>query len=408
MNTQHATQIVVLGAGYAGLMTALRLAKKTRRDNTAITLVNATDTFVERIRNQQLATNQSLKSHSITRMIRGMGITFVQGRVTALDPDAQHVTVTMAGGIQQMGYDYLVYALGSVVDRDSVPGVRDHAYTLDWQSAQQLSERLPDMVAKQGQLVVIGGGGTGIEAATEFAESYPDLQVTMVTQGELGSTLHDKSRTYIRTAFDKLNIRLIEHANVTAVHADHIEIANHPHIPFDACMWAGGFKAQPLAREAGFTVNAKGQILTDRTMRACNYPNVFVVGDAGIPAENVGAPIRMAVYTALMMGAGGADSLLSVLKGKQPRPFGLSFIAMGISLGRRDCLIQFLKSDDQPRRYILTGRLGVYYKEFFTRFAIWAINAQRTVPSLMAYWPGKFKMKGAPVAPAVERQGQTA
>ncbi len=407
MNTQQATQIVVLGAGYAGLMAALRLAKKTRRDKTAITLVNATDTFVERIRLQQRATNQSLKQHSITRMIRGMGITFVQGRVTALDPDAQHVTITMAGGIQQLGYDYLVYALGSVVDRDSVPGVRDHAYTLDWQSAQALSERLPDIASKKGQLVVIGGGGTGIEAATEFTESYPDLQVTMVTQGEVGSILYDKSRTYIRSVFDTLNIRLVEHAKVTGVHADHLETAKHHHIPFDVCVWAGGFKAQPLAREAGLRVNAMGQILTDRTMRARNYPNVFVVGDAGIPAENVGAPIRMAVYTALMMGAGGADSLLSVLNGKQPRPFGLSYIAMGISLGRRDCLIQFLKSDDSPRRFILTGRLGVYYKEFFTRFAVWAINAQRTVPSLMAYWPGKFKMKGVPVTPAVERQGQT-
>lgn len=83
------TQIIILGAGYAGLLAALRLAGKTRQHNTAITLVNASDQFVERLRLHEFAANRAFKPRPITHMLRGTGVQFVQGMVMGIDPAAK-------------------------------------------------------------------------------------------------------------------------------------------------------------------------------------------------------------------------------------------------------------------------------------------------------------------------------
>ena len=77
------TKIVVLGAGYAGLLATMRLAGKTRRDNVAITLVNASKNFVERLRLHRFATNQKIPARSLPEFLNGTGVAFVRGFVHA-------------------------------------------------------------------------------------------------------------------------------------------------------------------------------------------------------------------------------------------------------------------------------------------------------------------------------------
>src|SRR5215813_3064264 len=110
------TQIVVIGAGYAGLLLAVRLGGKTKGLPIEITLVNASDTFLERLRLHQYATNQTLQARPILEMLRGTGVKFLQGRVTAIHPAQREITVETENGLQYQRYDQLVYALGSTVD----------------------------------------------------------------------------------------------------------------------------------------------------------------------------------------------------------------------------------------------------------------------------------------------------
>src|SRR2546423_1075138 len=126
--SESKTQILVVGAGYAGLLCTIRLAGKTRRQNVQITLVNAADTLVERVRLHQYAANQPVQRRPIVDMLRGTGVTFVQGTVTAIDIKCREVTAQTVTGSQRLTYDYLVYALGSTMERESVPGIRDYAY----------------------------------------------------------------------------------------------------------------------------------------------------------------------------------------------------------------------------------------------------------------------------------------
>ena len=121
----------------------------------------------------------------------------------------------------QLEYDYLVYALGSGTDRQAVPGVAEYAYTLAPNgplSAAALRETLPSVQAKHGQVVVCGGGATGIETAAEVATAYPNIKVRLVTQGSFGQFLGKAVATSIRRSLTRMGIEISDHTTVTAVH----------------------------------------------------------------------------------------------------------------------------------------------------------------------------------------------
>jgi NADH dehydrogenase FAD-containing subunit len=391
MKSKQRTEVIVLGGGYAGVMAALRLSRKTRGENIHITLVNGADHFVERIRLHQRAANQTIKHYPYSSLLKGTGIRFVQGWVTGLSPARQTVTVHTARGDNQIAYDYLVYALGSFVDTRTVPGAAEHAMSLSTEETTlALQKQLPQIAEQGGRLLVCGGGLTGIEAATELAETYPNLQVTLVTRGTFGEQLSQRGQRHLRQVFDKLGIKVVDNHAVTRVQAHHLECENGATLPFDICLWAGSFTVPSLARHAGLPVNSGGQIIVDAYLRAKTYPNIYVAGDAASLEEAYDIPIRMACATAVPMGAYVGDHLATVIRGeKEARPFRFQYILRCISLGRQDALVQFVEADDRPKERILTGWLGVKTKELVCRGTIWATQFERSLASLLARSPRK-------------------
>src|SRR6266496_6653248 len=170
---QPSTRILVLGAGIAGLLFTLRLEGRVARESVQITLVDEADTFTVRPKLHEFAINQRVFRRPFSQILRKTQVQFLQGRVTSLDPDQHRVTVQVEPQQQhELAYDYLVYALGSMTDRQSVPGVAQYAYSLSARgpfSASALRETLPDIGARGGQVVVCGGGATGIETAAQVA-----------------------------------------------------------------------------------------------------------------------------------------------------------------------------------------------------------------------------------------------
>src|SRR5690242_19543464 len=111
--------------------------------------------------------------------------------------------------------------------------------------------------------------------------------------------------------------------------ADHLITDKGATIPFDACLWAGGFSVPDLAREVGLAVNDRGQILIDPFMRSITDPRIHAAGDAAHPVRQPGAPVRMAAGTAVLMGAHAADCLDNILRGKEQQPFGFAYAGQG-------------------------------------------------------------------------------
>ncbi|GAB3495886.1 NAD(P)/FAD-dependent oxidoreductase [Amycolatopsis cihanbeyliensis] len=354
--------IVVLGAGYSGLIAAKLAA---RRTNATVTLVNERDRFVERVRLHQLASGQSLRDLPLADLLGGAGVRTVIGRVTEIDPDDRVVRVA---GADPLHYDQLIYALGSRADLESVPGVAEHAYTVAGaEQAQRLRERLEP---GSGVVAVAGAWLTGIEAATELAESRPELKVLLLTAGQLGEALSERGRRHLRRVTDRLGIEVRAGARVSEVRPDGLLLDDGSHLAADTVVWTAGFQVPDLAHAAGFAVDEHGRMIVDETLRSVSHPEVYGIGDAAAARMPDGQELRMACATGIPSAPRAVGAVASRLAGKQPRPLRFRYFNQCISLGRRDALIQFVRADDSPVEAVLTGRLAVLYKETIVRGAL--------------------------------------
>lgn len=395
--------IVVAGAGYAGLLAAVRLAGKLRNQAVALTLVNDSDRFVERLRLHQYAANRPITQRAIADILEGTGIEFVRGRVVGIEPAARTIVVEAAHETQRVGFDKLIYALGSTIEQDRVPGVREHAYTLTPagpRSADALRSALPVLNQEHGRLVICGAGATGIEATAEFADGYPDVQVELYTRGAFASYWNGPVSSYMRRSLEERRVVIHEHTTVTALRANALVTASGETIPFDVCLWSGGFAVPRLAREAGLAVNARGQVLIDPFMHSISHPDIYAIGDAASPVEMPGVPVRMAAVTAAFMGAHSADCIAAELQGKTPQPFSFVYPGQGIALGKRNAIGFNNYPDDKPNPPYFTGRVGYETRELFVRLLAALPLIEKRWPGAL-FWPGKgryaaLKRKAAP------------
>ncbi|GAA0379504.1 FAD-dependent oxidoreductase [Microbispora corallina] len=368
---QH--RIVVLGAGYSGAIAAGRLAKRLRREDVAITLVNAEPDFVERVRMHQLATGQDLKPRPFSEMFAGTGVELRVSKVTGVDVDRKTVAVSDANGPGELAYDTLVYALGSRWNDQGVPGAAEHAYELAGRAgALRLRERLARLDAGQ-TVVVVGGGLTGLEAATEIAEARPDLAVSVVARGGLGDWLSPKGRAHLRKVVGKLGITAHEHAAVTSVEAGRVVTADGTAIPAAVTVWTTGFAVHPIAKATSLEVTGTGQIVVDRTMRSVSHPDVYAVGDAAMAMGPGDKPLRMSCASGTPAAWQAADAIAARLTGGKLPNVPVRYFNQCISLGRKEGLIQYVTADDRPVRAVLTGRVAAVYKELICKGAAWSV-----------------------------------
>ncbi|MCX5525452.1 FAD-dependent oxidoreductase [Streptomyces bobili] len=370
-------RIIVLGAGYAGAIAAGRLAKRLHREDVTITLVNAEPDFVERVRMHQLAVGQDLKPRPFSEMFAGTGVRLKLAKVTAVDVDRRTVSVTGTdagpSGVEELEYDTLVYALGSGWNPQGVPGTAEHAHDIAGRpGALRLRERLARLTAGQ-PVVVVGGGLTGLEAATEIAESRPDLDVALAARGDLGDWLSPKGRGHLRKVVDGLGITVHEHTAVTGVAADHVTTADGATVPAAVTVWTTGFAVHPIARATSLEVTDTGQIVVDRTMRSVSHPDVYAIGDAASVTGPADKPLRMSCASGVPTAWQAADAIAARLTGGKIPEVPLRYFNQCISLGRKQGLIQYVTADDRAVSAALTGRTAALYKEVVCKGAAWGV-----------------------------------
>ncbi|MFD6468342.1 NAD(P)/FAD-dependent oxidoreductase [Streptomyces goshikiensis] len=368
-------RIVVLGAGYAGAVTAGRLARRLHRDDVEITLVNADPEFVERVRLHQLASGQELRSRPLRDLYAGTGVRVRSAWVTAVDADRK--TVDLAGedpAGETLGYDSLVYALGSTSAGQGVPGVAEYAHNVSGKrDALRLRVRLAEL-EPGGTVLVVGGGLTGIEAAAEFAEARPDLKVALAARGGVADQLSDKARRHLRGAFDRLGVTVHEGVDVTRVEADGVVTSAGGRLPAQVTVWTAGFAAHPIAAATTLEVSGTGRIVVDATMRSLSHPDVYAVGDAALAEGAGGKPLRMACATASPMAWQAADALAARLTGRKVPETTIGYVTQCVSLGRRDGILQKVTPEDEATSTVLTGRAGARVKELICAGAAWSVS----------------------------------
>ncbi len=267
------------------------------------------------------------------------------------------------GSLPALGYDTLVYALGSNIDLADMPGAADHASSLTgWGAAGALHERLDEVAAARGTVVVCGGGLTGIETAAELAESFPALRVRLVSSAQPGGWFSVKAQAYLRTVFADLAVEVTDGVHIAEVGPGGLSLAGGGSIPFDECVWAGGFAVPTLAADVGLRVDGAGRALVDSSLRSLSHPDVYVIGDAAAIAGKWGDALAMGCRTGTFTGPQVADTIARRLTGREPKPFRFRYHHECVSLGRRHGVVQFLRADGTTKDRILTGRAAIAYK----------------------------------------------
>ncbi|WP_033219892.1 NAD(P)/FAD-dependent oxidoreductase [Streptomyces virginiae] len=370
-------RIVVLGAGYAGAYVAGTLARRLSPADTEITVVNAEPEFVQRLRLHQLAAGQEIEAPKLADVFAGTGIRLRLARVTAVDPERQVVAVADADGGGELGYDTLLYALGSHVADHGVPGVAEHAFHVTSRpAALRLRERLDSLGGRGegGRVLVVGDGLTGIETATEIAESRPGLSVSLVARGELGAPLSAGARSHLRQACDRLGIIVLEHTSVEAVEATRVLCADGSPLASDATVWTAGFAVDPIAAAAGLEVTDDGRIVVDRTMRSLSHPNVYAAGDSVYTIGDNGRPLPMSCASAGFTGMQAMKAIVGCLTGSKTANVKLSYPGNHISLGRRDGILQMVDHEAQAKPKYMGGRKAARIKAGILKMSLWTTS----------------------------------
>ncbi len=368
------TDVVVIGGGYAGVMAANRL---TQREDVTVTLVNPRPAFVERIRLHQVAAG----SHDAVvdyREILGEGVRLVVDTVARIDAAERSVALATGGTV---GYDYLVYAVGSGSADPSVPGAAEFAHPIATLEEAERLRPVIDGAPATAAVTVVGAGPTGIEIAAELAEL--GRTVTLVCGGVLGPYLHPRGRRAVAGRLAELGVTVLDGhgAKVTAVTGDAVRLGDGRALPSAVTIWTAGFGVPDLAARSGLSTDALGRLLTDETLTSVDDGRIVAAGDSAAPSD---LPFRMSCQAAGPLGAHAADTVLSRIAGERPATLAVGFAGQCISLGRRVGIFQFADREDTAKGFHLGGRPGAKLKEFICKGTVKQLADE-------AHKPGSFR-----------------
>lgn len=364
MTENNATQkVIVLGGGYAGVLAANHLLQ---RPGVKVTLVNARPEFVERIRLHQLVAGTHDATADYDELLSDK-VTLVVDTAERIDTAARRVELASGNALD---YDYLIYAVGS-----TSAGAPEFAYALsELEDAQRLRARLQD-VPMSAPIVVVGGGLTGIEAASEFAEA--GRTTTLVAGPALGPSLGAQARRSAAKQLAKLGVTVIVGPTVAAVHADHVELSDGRLLRSATTVWTVGFGVPGLAARSGLRTDDLGRLLTDETLVSIDDDRVVGAGDAVAPS---GSPLRMSCQAAMPLAAQAARTVLARIDGDAPQAINQAFAGQCVSIGRSYGTIQISHPDDSPRRAYVGGRIAASIKEMVCKGTLWQLRREAAKP----------------------------
>jgi NADH dehydrogenase len=359
-------RVVIIGAGYAGVMAANRLAgSQQSSDALSVTVVNPAVDFVERIRLHEVAAGSRTSAAVPMRSVLNRRADLIEDTVSRIDPENR--TVHFLSGRAPLNYDVMLYAVGSSQAYARVPV---GAYGLgDAESTSRLRAKLAQL-AESAAVTIIGGGLTGIELSAEIAEKYPQLRVSLISRGIIADGLSDSGRHAVRKRLSAMGVEMVENTDVQRCGNSSITTSGGDTLRSDCTIWAAGFRAPDLARDSGLPVDADGRLMVDESLSCPQYPEIFGAGDAIRAPDSVAGHLRMSCAAALPLGAHAADSIIARLQKRNPPVLSAGYVLRCISLGRKSGLIQPVTPDDGPRSLVVRGRLAGLAKEQVCRMTL--------------------------------------
>ncbi|MGM9925536.1 MAG: NAD(P)/FAD-dependent oxidoreductase [Bacillus sp. (in: firmicutes)] len=300
-------RIVILGAGYAGLTTTVRLQKLLGVNEAEIILINKNDYHYETTWLHEASAgtmNEERLCYQIKDVIDSNKVTFIQDEVVQIDKDAKKIK--LANG--EVTYDYLVIAVGAVPETFGIKGLDEHAFAItNIQTAAQIRGHIEEQFKLYGQAdnpkeeqltIVVGGAGfTGIEFLGELVKRVPHLceknhidrqKVKIVCVEAAPTVLPGFDKELVDYAVDKLEKNGVSFRIGTAIKECTPEgiimqagESQPEELKAATVVWAAGVRGNPIVEAAGIEAK-RGRVQVKDDLRVPGEEAIFVIGDSSL------------------------------------------------------------------------------------------------------------------------------
>ena len=366
MSSNERPRVLILGGGFAGVGAAQKLEKA----DAEVVLVDRHDYHTFQPLLYQLATGlleTTAVGHSLRDLLSRHENTVIhKAGVSAIDLEKRTVSFDE---IAPMSWDYLVFSLGAEVNYFGTEGAADHAfpmYTLPnavrlkdhllerWEAA----DRDPGLVDDGAlNVVIVGGGPTGVETAgavaelyrSAFASDYPNVpqdraRVILVEAGpELFSMFKPKLREYATKALTDRTVEVRTGELVASVSPTRITLKSGEELDAHTLVWGAGLQGNQLVRSLGIELERGNRIGVGPDLTLPDHPEVYVLGDiAAIPDAKTEQVLPQLGSVALQAGEHAGETIARRIAGKETEPFAYKDKGTMAAIGRGAACVQML------------------------------------------------------------------
>ncbi|MFJ6413127.1 pyridine nucleotide-disulfide oxidoreductase [Terribacillus saccharophilus] len=362
-----AKNIVILGAGYGGVLAAQNVRKYYTKAQANVTLINKTPTHQIITELHRLAAgsiSEQAVAMPVEKLLKGLDVDFKVATVEGFNVDKKEVV--LAGG-NTLSYDALVVGLGSKTAYFGIPGLEENSLVL--KSADdankvfnQIQDKIKAYAASKNPAdatILIGGGGlTGVELVGEIADklaSYclphgvdpKEIKLQLVEAGPkvlpmLPQHLIDRAQS----SLEKRGVEFLLGLPVTNVEGNVVELKDGQKIETNTFVWTGGVQALPMVAESGLETD-RGRATVNNFLQSKSHQDVFVVGDSAVYFGEDGRPWPPTAQIAWQMGELVGYNLFAYLEGKTMENFSPINSGTLASLGRKDA-VAFIGANQTP------------------------------------------------------------
>ncbi|MDQ0208443.1 NAD(P)/FAD-dependent oxidoreductase [Alkalicoccobacillus murimartini] len=350
--------IVILGAGYGGLLSALTVRNYYNESQAKVTVVNQTGTHQIITELHRLAAGnvaEQAVAMPLEKLFKGKAIDLKIATVNSFSVDNKEVSLSDG---TTLNYDALVVGLGSKTAYFGIPGLEENSMVLkSAEEANQVHNHIKDRIREYAKTkneadatIVIGGGGlTGVELVGELADTLPEfirtlgvdpkeIKLKLVEAGpKILPVLPDHLIERATKSLEKRGVEFLTGLAVTNVDGNVIDLKDGQKIVANTFVWTGGVQGNPLVGESGLEVNRGRATVTDG-LQSTSHEDVFVVGDSAVYFAPDGRPYPPTAQIAWQMGELVGYNLYAYLEGRTCEPFSPIDSGTLASLGRKDAV----------------------------------------------------------------------
>ncbi|MGC7075219.1 FAD-dependent oxidoreductase [Enterococcus faecalis] len=355
--------IVVVGAGYAGVSATKFLAKKFKKDtDVTITLIDRHSYHTMMTELHEVAGGRvepEAIQYDLQRLFsRKKNVKLVTDTVNGIDKENK-VVKTLAGSYP---FDQLILGMGGEPNDFGTPGVKENGFTLwSFDDAVKIRHHIEATVAKAAiepdaevrkamlTFVVCGSGFTGIEMVGELidwkdrlakdAKIDPD-EITLMVVEAMPTILNMLSRNDAAKAeryLEKKNVQLLLNSPIVEVAADHIKLKDGSEVPTHTLIWTAGVKATSDAADFGLEAARGSRLVANEYMQAKGYEdkNIYIIGDLVYYEETPNTPTPQIVQAAEQTGHTAAANIVADIKGGEKHAFKGNYQGFMVSIGAK-------------------------------------------------------------------------